>query len=121
MTARPKPILFGFGGNGKRSAYIDDKHYAAIESVEGTSVLNYVGENGPVNYDNVTATSYLVSSDQLNVTKFFRNVGPAATSRYASNATSCNGAPSAHASYSATMTGRSMSITSISAGGSPAT
>ena len=61
----------GFGGNGKRSAYIDDKHYAAIESVEGTSVLNYVGENGPVNYDNVTATSYLVSSDQLNVTKFF--------------------------------------------------
>ena len=61
----------GFGGNGKRSAYIDDKHYAAIESVEGTSVLNFLSEGSPVNYENVTATSYLVSSDQLNVTKFF--------------------------------------------------
>jgi hypothetical protein len=62
---------FGFGGNAKRSAYIDDKHYAAIESVEGTSVLNFIGDNGPVNYENVSVTSYLVSADQLNVTKFF--------------------------------------------------
>jgi hypothetical protein len=39
--------------------------------VEGTSVLNFLSEGSPVNYENVTATSYLVSSDQLNVTKFF--------------------------------------------------
>jgi len=61
----------GFGGNGKRSAYIDDKHYAAIENVAGTSVLNFLSEGSPVNYENTGATSYLVSGDQLNVTKFF--------------------------------------------------
>ena len=71
VTSAVNPDAFGFGGNGKRSAYIDDKHYAAIESVEGTSVLNFIGENGPVNYENASATSYLVSADQLNVTKFF--------------------------------------------------
>ncbi len=56
----------GFGGDG-RSAYIDDQHYAAIESSTGTSVNN--GQQG--NYTNVSATSYLASGDQLGVTKFF--------------------------------------------------
>jgi trimeric autotransporter adhesin len=39
--------------------------------VQGTSVLNFIGDNGPVNYEHVTAATYLVSSDQLNVTKYF--------------------------------------------------
>ena len=68
--------ILGFGDSSRdqqnRSAYIDDKHYAAIESVVGTSVIQGFDESGaPLNYSNVTATSYLVSSDQLNVTKFF--------------------------------------------------
>jgi hypothetical protein len=67
--------VLGFGDSRdqqNRSAYIDDKHYAAIESVTGTSVIEGFDESGaPVHYNNAKATSYLVSGDQLNVTKFF--------------------------------------------------
>jgi len=60
-----------FGGDG-RAAYIDDQHYAAIESPQGTWVTRSYDQSGaPVNYDNASATSYLASGDQLGVTKFF--------------------------------------------------
>jgi hypothetical protein len=67
--------ILGFGDNSdsvNRSAFIDDKHYAAIESVAGTTVIQGFDEVGaPIHYSNVSATTYLVSGDQLNVTKFF--------------------------------------------------
>ena len=67
--------ILGFGYSEiqqNRSAYIDDKHYAAIESVTGTSVIQGFDDSGaPVHYGKAKATSYLVSGDQLNVTKFF--------------------------------------------------
>ncbi len=51
-----------------RSAYIDDQHYAAIES--GAQVSK--GDGAQVTqYDYTSATSYLVSGDQLGVTNFF--------------------------------------------------
>ena len=66
----------GFGDASRdlqnRSAYIDDQHYAAVESGVGTSVTQFFDEGGaPVTYTHTTATSYLVSGDQLNVTKYF--------------------------------------------------
>ena len=78
---------FGFGDNLSntdaprgRSAYIDDRHYAAIEN--GTSQVsnsnyqnNYVlsSDYPPelVPYEYSSATSYLISGDQLGVTKYF--------------------------------------------------
>ena len=68
----------GFGDNrqapANKSAYIDDMHYAAIES--GTAqVSNWNGE-GFTNYQNTNATSYLVSGEQLGVTSFFPAIFP---------------------------------------------
>ena len=64
----------GFGDNSgapaNKSAYIDDVHYAAIES--GTAQVFKNGEGG--SYQNTNATSYLVSGDQLGVTKFFPDI-----------------------------------------------
>jgi hypothetical protein len=66
----------GFGDASRdmqnRSAYIDDKHYAAIDSGVGTSVTQFFDESGaPVTYTHTTASTYLVSGDQLKVTKYF--------------------------------------------------
>jgi hypothetical protein len=63
---------FKFGDSGSsavtRSAYIDDVHYGAIESAGSDSTR--VG-NGQSFYENAASTGYLVSGDQLNLTKFF--------------------------------------------------
>jgi len=61
----------GFGDSSEasanKSAYIDNLHYAAIEAgPNGTHV-----DSGDGFYDHATSTAYLVSGDQLNVTKFF--------------------------------------------------
>ena len=45
-----------------RSAYVDDLHYAAIESGSGDAVTPF---------ETASAASYLVSGDQLGVTQFF--------------------------------------------------
>jgi hypothetical protein len=62
---------FGFGDDpqspANKSAYIDDLHYAAIETPGSTSV-NFGSEN---TYDHATSSAYLVSGDQLGVTQFF--------------------------------------------------
>jgi trimeric autotransporter adhesin len=64
----------GFGDNAQspanKSAYIDDLHYAAIESGSAAVV------NGSHNYAQTSATAYLVSGDQLNVTSFFPETFP---------------------------------------------
>ena len=51
-----------------KSAYIDDVHYAAIETPGGTSVYN----NSGYAYDNADSTAYLASGEQLGVTNFFQ-------------------------------------------------
>ncbi|MGH6737014.1 MAG: FecR domain-containing protein [Methyloceanibacter sp.] len=69
---------FAFGDDPQdpqnRSAYIDDQHYAAIESADGTSVIHQLNKNNEVLYQNAAATSYFVSGEQLNVTKYFPSV-----------------------------------------------
>ena len=52
--------ILGFGDNSRdsqnRSAFIDDKHYAAIDSVTGTSVIEGFDDSGaPVHYSNAKA------------------------------------------------------------------
>ena len=62
-----------FGDNGAstatRSAYIDNLHYAAIESA-GTSATTVLG-NDENPFETLASTGYLISADQLNLTKFF--------------------------------------------------
>ena len=53
-----------------RSAFIDNLHYAAIESGDA-QVSNWDYDGGFEDYDYSTATSYLVSGEQLGVTQFF--------------------------------------------------
>ena len=61
----------GFGDNpqtpANKSAYIDDVHYAAIETPGGTSVLQNNGQP----YAHADSTAYLASGEQLGVTNFF--------------------------------------------------
>ncbi|MGH6792451.1 MAG: hypothetical protein ACRECF_06910, partial [Methyloceanibacter sp.] len=64
---------FKFGDNGAsaatRSAYIDNLHYGAIEST-GTSATTVFGnDENPL--ETSASTGYLISADQLNLTKFF--------------------------------------------------
>jgi hypothetical protein len=61
-----------FGGIGEpgRSAFIDDRRFAAIETPDATAVLNNYGDP----YETVTAESWLASGDQLQVTNFFPSV-----------------------------------------------
>jgi hypothetical protein len=69
----------GFGDNPSnpngRSAYIDDRNYAAIEN--GTSEVSYYDysnsdQHPPLsNYEYSEATSYFVNGDQLGVTAYF--------------------------------------------------
>ncbi|HUT12701.1 MAG TPA: hypothetical protein VMY42_19550, partial [Thermoguttaceae bacterium] len=70
--------IFGFGDDPQdpqnRSAYIDDQHFAAIESADGTSVIHQLNPSHQVLYQNAGATSYFVSGDQLNVTAYFPDV-----------------------------------------------
>ena len=54
--------VLGFGDNSRdyqnRSAFIDDKHYAAIDSVTGTSVIEGFDDSGaPVHYSNAKASA----------------------------------------------------------------
>jgi len=60
---------FGFGDSGDsvgiKSAFIDDLHYAAIESGPPHSTTVDISANN--SYTNATSTAYLVSGDQLNV------------------------------------------------------
>ena len=102
MTARPRAYVLGFGDSRNqqnRSAYIDDKHYAAIDSVAGTSVIQGFDDSGaPVRYERRSAQRHQNSSPKPAAT--------AATSRSARIAISCNGALGARASISATPTAR---------------
>jgi hypothetical protein len=66
--------IFGFGDSPQDpqnlSSYIDDQLYAAIENTSGTTVLRHNNPGAP-EYQNVSATSYFVSGEQLNATAFF--------------------------------------------------
>ena len=69
-------LSIGFGDSGTvhgRSAYIDNLHYAAIETPDATTAQVFSSEdNGrPLPTTSVSATSYIVSGDQLGVTSFF--------------------------------------------------
>ena len=60
-------VTIGFGGQG-RSAFIDNQHYAAIETLT-PGVTTVTDHNAAVTPN--SATAYLVSGDQINVTTFF--------------------------------------------------
>jgi hypothetical protein len=61
------------GDSHGHSAYIDDTHFAAIESATGTQVLVDGDEGGSVPVDPESVTAYMASGDQLGVTKFFQD------------------------------------------------
>ena len=72
-------MSLGFGDSGNvqgRSAYIDNLHYAAIETPGTTHVSVWTpasqpDESDPLSAPSASSTSYLVSGDQLGVTQFF--------------------------------------------------
>ncbi len=72
----------GFGDTGAavhgRSAFIDNLHYAAIETPGTTtvSVLKYGDELPATPSSSASSTAYLVSGDQLNVMSFFPDTFP---------------------------------------------
>jgi trimeric autotransporter adhesin len=72
-------VTLGFGDSADtqgRSAFIDNLHYAAIETPGTTQVSvleNGEDESDPLPASPASSTSYLVSGDQLGVTQFFPN------------------------------------------------
>ena len=70
-------VTLGFGDSADtqgRSAFIDNLHYAAIETPGTTQVSvleNGEDESDPLPASPASSTSYLVSGDQLGVTQFF--------------------------------------------------
>lgn len=69
-----------------KSAYIDNLHYAAIESGPTSTTVKH-GEGST--WTNATSTAYLVSGDQLNVTSFFPDTFAADSNGYRPFCTNC--------------------------------